>query len=518
MSLSRSPRPALTSSSSGPIQYEVHSVDSAIQIEGQTRRTYQYSSWDPRTYQYSSSDPRTTVASPRSERTSAPSSRHGSSSRGHASRKGSAHSDGTVVIEHNRKHDPRVIEMHQHTRGLEEENSKLRGHISELSARNDQLEQELQLLQEDRFQRMPDARYTPMEDSRIQHELETLRACIARTGKRFALTAVDRSSCKSRNGLHDLHKAVMEVASTSGLPNSSCLLEAIADDAALPRLLLTAMLSRFVHQRFLQDPFFFANTDDDNDGTDWGEYFADAMSHGWITNPAQVNIWRSDTLRHLFPSNDNDKASRRLSARGDSLVRQASQLGAAEFAAGPARLLLHEMNDAAEKSYQDELLFLFDKAARTSVTLWRERLAFECHYLRDLDTQRFSIESQEMQAHPRHLLDDPTDHRLDGRRVRIVVHPSVVGLGTPDGDRYQTASRILAKAVVCLDEAESEDKGAATDTRVEKPDTVPVPTAERMFLARSPPPFSVPMTEREQDESDHWWSLKKDKRKKKRAT
>ena len=109
------------------------------------------------------------VVNPRTERTSAPSSRHGSSSRGYASRKGSSHSDGTVVIDHTRKHDSRVVEMHQHTRGLEDENNKLREHIAELSARNDQLEQELQFLQESRFQRMPDARYTPIEDSKIQH-------------------------------------------------------------------------------------------------------------------------------------------------------------------------------------------------------------------------------------------------------------------------------------------------------------------------------------------------------------
>ena len=209
-----------------------------------------------------------------------------------------------------------------------------------------------------------------------------------------------------------------------------------------------------------------------------------------------------------------------MNTRGDSLVRQASQLAAADFAAGPSKLLLHEMDDVAEKIYQDELVFLFDKAARLSVTLWRERLAFECHYLHDLAPQRFSIDSQEMQAHPRHLLDDPTDHRLDGRRVRLVVHPSVVSLGTPDGERYQSTSNILVKAVVCLDEVESEVKDAATNFQVEKPAVVPVPMADRTAFVRSPPSLPAPMTEMHQADSDHRWSLSgwKDKKKKKRAT
>lgn len=478
------------------------------------------------------------MINPRAERTSAPSSRHGWSSSRSASRKGSAHSDGTIIIDHNRKHDPRVVEMHQHTRSLEEENLKLREHVFELSAKNDQLEQELQYLQESRFQRMPDARYTPIEDSKIQHELETLRASVTRTGKRYGLTKVDRSSFKSRNDLQDLFEAVTDVASTAGgLSDSVALLEVMEQDAALPRLLFTAMLSWFVHHDFIQDPFFFASEDNEDDSTDWADFLSDALMNGCKSklasalpdrlcqltrsaNLLQANVWRSDTLRHLFPSNDTDRGSQRLHEQGDALLRQAARSAAVTFAQGPARLLLHEMSDAAAKSYQDELVCLFDKAARLSVMLWRERLAFECHYLHDLATQRFSIDGREMQAHPRHLLDDPTDHRLDGRRVQIVVHPSVVGLGTHDGDRYQTTSKVLVKAVVCLDEASGDDEQGANSTRAEGIPAMPVPTIDRASFVRSPPPLPMYELDTAQDESDRWWSLssRKEKKKKKRPT
>lgn len=184
------------------------------------------------------------------------------------------------------------------------------------------------------------------------------------------------------------------------------------------------------------------------------------------------------------------------------------------------------MSDAAQKIYQDELVCVFEKAARLSITLWRERLAYECHYVHDLATERFSIDSEEMQAHARHLLDDPTDHRLDGRRVRIVVHPSVIGLGTHDGDRYQTMSRVLVKAVVCLDEA-SGHENANVNTSVDAtinvrvgPATVPAPMVDRTAFVRSSLPLPMAVTDMAEDESDRWWSLssRKDKKKKKRPT
>ena len=171
-------------------------------------------------------------------------------------------------------------------------------------------------------------------------------------------------------------------------------------------------------------------------------------------NAHEANIWRSQTLRYLFPPTEESKenasplqqyvVNKRLSA-GDRAANR--------FLNGSSKLLTRRRIDKQEsKQLCADVSAVFDHATSLSVRLWRQRVALRCHFLHDLANTKFAVDSPELQAHPLHLLDDPADRKLDGKAIRTVVHPSVVAHGTHEGDSYDSAKRIWAKALVCVDD------------------------------------------------------------------
>jgi len=169
-----------------------------------------------------------------------------------------------------------------------------------------------------------------------------------------------------------------------------------------------------------------------------------------IVNPRQANLWRSQTVRLLHPSDaeGNEAETARLTVlRGKEAVCRAA---AETFATSPARLLTKKLESSQRIEHQDSLEKLFQSAGKLFVRLWTQRPALRCDDLQELQKHRFQVDSPAMQAHALHKLDDPADRSLDGKSVRIVVHPAVFGVGTHDAEHYD-AVRVWGKAVVWLD-------------------------------------------------------------------
>jgi len=108
------------------------------------------------------------------------------------------------------------------------------------------------------------------------------------------------------------------------------------------------------------------------------------------------------------------------------------------------------MESPTRESYSKTVETLFQEAASLAMRLWRQRTDVRCRYYSHLLKERFSVDSPVMQAHALYKLDDPHDHSLDGKPLRMVVHPAVLRMGTHDADKYDE-SQVWAKAVVWLD-------------------------------------------------------------------
>jgi hypothetical protein len=120
-----------------------------------------------------------------------------------------------------------------------------------------------------------------------------------------------------------------------------------------------------------------------------------------------------------------------------------------KFATGSAALLVRRMDDSMQQDYQRSLDNLFNEAGELAVSLWEQRPAIKGLFLPELSRETYRVDSPVMQLHAMHHLDDNEDRRLDGKPIKIVVHPAILGMGTHDGEDYDLA-RVWAKAEVCL--------------------------------------------------------------------
>ena len=121
------------------------------------------------------------------------------------------------------------------------------------------------------------------------------------------------------------------------------------------------------------------------------------------------------------------------------------------FLNSPACLLLHGMSLKSCEALERGVEAVFDRAAAFSMLLWCQRVAVKVSSLSELAAAKFKVDSLEVQAHATHVLDDPTDRRLDGHAIRIMVHPSVACVETHAADHEHSLARIFVKATVCLE-------------------------------------------------------------------
>jgi hypothetical protein len=115
----------------------------------------------------------------------------------------------------------------------------------------------------------------------------------------------------------------------------------------------------------------------------------------------------------------------------------------------PGRVLLKPVSPEEEAKRREELLNIFQSALELSARLWKQPIVLRTKRFADLLEDTFSVDSEFMDAHPLHQLED--EKRLDNHRIILVVSPAILGMGDSDGGNY-LQHRVWGKAVVLLEE------------------------------------------------------------------
>jgi hypothetical protein len=119
------------------------------------------------------------------------------------------------------------------------------------------------------------------------------------------------------------------------------------------------------------------------------------------------------------------------------------------FLNSPAKVLLRSVSKEEEIKRRDELLDTFQEAVELSASLWKQPMIIRPKGFADLLEDSFTVDSEFMDAHPLHQLED--EHRLDNHRIVLVFAPAILAMGDSDGRNY-LQHRVWAKAVVYLEE------------------------------------------------------------------
>jgi hypothetical protein len=138
------------------------------------------------------------------------------------------------------------------------------------------------------------------------------------------------------------------------------------------------------------------------------------------------------------------------------LTRNLCNAIAADFKKSYARLLFQQSESKESiDNRSKELRDIFMKATEIATDLWTQRPNFYQHGLDEIRQQKqtFTINSEIMEAHPLSKVD-ADEPRHNGRRIGIVVRPaSLAGCEDEGEDSDGKAFRVLAKAVVWLEDA-----------------------------------------------------------------
>ncbi|KAK4560612.1 hypothetical protein LTR86_005190 [Recurvomyces mirabilis] len=367
-----------------------------------------------------------------------------------------------------------IAQLQDKVRRLEDAVRQQEGVITDLERHvSDQKEQyltdvkereaELRELQSTAFKDIQPTRWEPFEDSQINQRLSDFQADIQQIAKTYSIDHV--AAYKLSNDQLQALDGELNEAGVADVTGKAVMLSMLEPQFG-PRICVTALLSAAVHRLVLTNPFFFMADGMDGDFDSLPENFrhleqrpdpADALEQ-YLHRIAKVdarsaNVWRSDTLRLLMPEeHDTSPPAEELRQEMRIGCRDQCLRAARSFEEGPVAALLNikSMETATKDGFRKTLTQLFEDAGRMAMRLWTQRTAIKCSSLPDLRKEPFAVDSTLMQAHNLHKLDDPKDHRLDGKRIKLVVHPAVLRYGTHDGEDYER-SQVWAKAIVWLD-------------------------------------------------------------------
>jgi hypothetical protein len=147
---------------------------------------------------------------------------------------------------------------------------------------------------------------------------------------------------------------------------------------------------------------------------------------------------------------DSQSASAQVDERMEAITKSCTQY-AADCIEKLLRIFLRKhMDDANYASFAQEVAALYQAAGRLSLELWVQRPLVQCKFLSQLSRSRFDSMNVALKAHPLHKHDDREDHSLDGRPIKVVMHPAVFAAGTHEGERYGE-EQCWAPAILWLD-------------------------------------------------------------------
>lgn len=169
----------------------------------------------------------------------------------------------------------------------------------------------------------------------------------------------------------------------------------------------------------------------------------------------EANIWRSDTLR-LFALLRNEEVEGDHENADQSIkegITNACGQAISDLEMGPIKFLLPQMESSTREAYTRAIRAIFEQAAQSAMRLWIQRPDIKYLGFEDLKGTPFSSDSMLLEAHNVHQLCDSDDHRLDGKAIKMVLQPAIIGMGSHEGENYDQ-TRVWAKAFVLVDEGD----------------------------------------------------------------
>ncbi|KAK3117571.1 hypothetical protein LTR53_000896 [Teratosphaeriaceae sp. CCFEE 6253] len=356
-----------------------------------------------------------------------------------------------------------IASLQKQVHDLEEDIITLERHYVDQQTKQKQAyEAEIQQLQKQAFQDIKESRFQPDDDTTVTNRLVRIQGLITAFAKTYALDSLTGLKSQPERSLVELGNALNDRGIAS-ISSNEAVLE-VVEMRHSARLLLTGLLSSAVHSMAFDNPFFFMSDGlqhrfdalpgsfrDLLNRMDPAETFSSNFELIEGVDRRQAHIWRSDTLRALNPDkHDTSEAAEKLRDLLQHGLRERCSQAATAFEAGAARFMIQPLEAPLKDSFRNSLVALFEEAGGLAMRLWTQRTGIACRYKPDLANVQFAVDSPIMQAHALHKLDDPDDRRLDGRPVKLTLHPAILRLGTHDGDSYDQ-SCVWAKAVVWLE-------------------------------------------------------------------
>ncbi|MCJ1462871.1 hypothetical protein MMC07_001475 [Pseudocyphellaria aurata] len=300
--------------------------------------------------------------------------------------------------------------------------------IKELTIKMERQEEQVRDVQQLAIQMKGKPQHAVLADSEIREELECEFANMKDWAKKWAVLELTRSSNDYESS--SLQKELQKVVLVGTPPKQSTkdLLKQVR-----PRIAVHALLAHFIAERIFQPCFLPL---DEAAKTSSAATFSTAMTHLFDLflrkNTVEAHAWRAQTLK-LLPA-----AYPPTCTTDDGLAN--------DFLAGPSKLLLKQQ----QTNQQQELTAIITSTRALSSNIWKRRVALEIRGLDYYKRQPYRGDSDEMEAHRVHRLEEGGRER-DGSAVQMVVQPGFFARGDEDGKGYER-TKVWGKAVVLLEE------------------------------------------------------------------
>ncbi|TGO89504.1 hypothetical protein BPOR_0106g00120 [Botrytis porri] len=342
-----------------------------------------------------------------------------------------------------------VNDMDRHLDNMDEDTRRLQAKIEQLESDKLAIEEKhnafIQKQQEVTFSQMTTSHWRPAEDRKVMGDFDRLKRDMRSWAKKAGilndmasvLSPLDDSASAALRGTLE---RVVQFRDDNTLPNG------LVRSKKKPGLLLNALLSHGIYTTLFRSPFFFAerNIEGQSSRLDCRDGLEEVYDYGILSNEENAHLWRSQTLRLLFPPIETDISNGEVALHEitKEAIAEVANQQASKFLAGPARYLI--ANEAREKIYT-----IHREAATMSYNLWTRRTRMKCYTLQSLNRPTFDPDDKHLLSHSSVDYESHED-RLIGKPIDVIVHPLVMVYGTDDGENYQQG-RVWAPAEVWLD-------------------------------------------------------------------
>ncbi|TGO40858.1 hypothetical protein BHYA_0030g00240 [Botrytis hyacinthi] len=270
---------------------------------------------------------------------------------------------------------------------------------------------------------MTTSSWMPAEDSKVMGDFDRLKRDMRSWAKKAAflndmvsvLSPLDNDAMAALGGALE---RVVRFQDDNALPNG------LGRSKKTPELLLNALLSRGIYTILFRSPFFFVES-----------IIEGRSSKLECPNEKNAHLWRSQTLRLLFPPIKTDTSNGEITLHEitKEAIAEAADQQASSFLAGPARYLIAD--EARDKIYT-----IHREAATMSYNLWTRRTELRCYTtLQKLNHPYFNPDSKRLLPHSSVDYESHED-RLKGKPIDVILHPLVMAYG-------QTMERTICRDV-----------------------------------------------------------------------